>query len=384
MKRHTPLVLGAAFLLLASALSAAPQAPGKGSQASSAARRESAAVVRPKLQTDSDPVRREIESLRVRQARDSGEIAKIIRNQLRAVTRFRNLESDTGTWLGLLALATAFLIAAGNLGLGWHQRKSFAVLEERMLGRLEKLQQALLSGVAAGREAPASQSSDAGQKKIKTDDFTPPVGRAAAADPEGSPSPTGQGDPGHSGTSADAALSIPPGMRHAEIARLLARLRREVPQLSGRFADPELRERFHGELDAPVGARLERLILVSKQGEEQLQKRWLGPDLVTTLDALARFYSEAVEEERQGHANGLARDLRSWLEAFGTACRLEGWFTIDAIDPYMTKFDPRVHHAVAGRDIEGAEGRIIAVKAIGRRDPGNGAVLSKAEVIVGR
>jgi hypothetical protein len=125
----------------------------------------------------------------------------------------------------------------------------------------------------------------------------------------------------------------------------------------------------------------------SEQGEAQLRERWLKPDLVTTLDALARFYSEAVEEGRHGRAaaKSLARELRGWLyDELSPACKAEGWFAIDPIDPYRTAFDSNVHHAVTGRDIAGAAGLIIAIKAIGRRDPRNGAVVHRAEVIVGR
>jgi molecular chaperone GrpE (heat shock protein) len=121
--------------------------------------------------------------------------------------------------------------------------------------------------------------------------------------------------------------------------------------------------------------------------ELQLKERWLEPGLVPALDALARFYSEAVEEGRQGRtvAKNLARKLRAWLyDRFGSACKAEGWFTIDPIDPYKTDFDPQAHHAVADRDAGGATGKIIAVKAIGRRDPKNGIIVHKAEVIVGR
>jgi hypothetical protein len=328
--------------------------------------------------TDAGEVKREIERSWVRQTRDSQEIAKIIRNQLRAVARFQGLEYDLRLGLALSILASSILIAAGALWLGWRQRRSLAALESRILGRLEELQQAVqstvLGGVAAAKESPKTQG--AGVPPPRKEPQT--LGGNIAL-----PLPDAPADPRRD--AGEELPSIPSGMRHSEIARLLAKLRQDGRQLAERFADPELRERFRGELDAPVGARLERLKLISEQGDEQLRQRWLGPDLVTTLDALARFYSEAVEEERHGPGNGLARELRVWLyDSFGPACRTEGWFAIDPIDPYVTKFDPRVHHAVAGRDVDGAEGRIIAIKAIGRRDPRSGAVSHKAEVIVGR
>jgi len=175
--------------------------------------------------------------------------------------------------------------------------------------------------------------------------------------------------------------------RHQRIADLLARLHTEAPRLADGFTDLSLRERFKGEFDAPLSARMERLRTCSEKGEEQLKQRWLGPDLVTTLDALARFYSEAVEEGRHGRntAKGLALELRGWLyDELSPACQAEGWFSIDPIDPYRTTFDPSVHHAITGRDSADAPGKIIAIKAIGRRDPRNGAVIHRAEVIVGR
>lgn len=181
--------------------------------------------------------------------------------------------------------------------------------------------------------------------------------------------------------------AIPAELPHRAVALLLARLRRAVPQLAARFGDPALGERFRGELDAPLRARLDRLLVTAVKGEEELRARWLGPDLVTTLDALASFYSEAIEEERRGRAagDGLSKDLRVWLyDSFGRACRDEGWFAIESIDPYITRFDPRIHHALTGRNAAGAEGKILAVKAIGRRDPKNGTIVHKAEVIVGR
>jgi len=178
-----------------------------------------------------------------------------------------------------------------------------------------------------------------------------------------------------------------PSPSHQKVAKLLTRLRQESPRLAEGFGDSSLQQRFLGEFGAPMGALLDRLRAYSEQGELQVREKWLGHDLVTTLDALARFYSEAVEEGRQGRAaaKGLARKLRAWLyDRFSPACQAEGWFAIDLVDPYRTDFDPDVHRAVADRDVESATGKVIAIKTIGRRDPKSGAVIHKAEVIVGR
>jgi hypothetical protein len=379
MKRYTALVLGTALFLLASALAAQPK--GKASNAGAATHQDTAAAAQRKPQPDGDQAKKGVEQLRIRQGQEVGEIAKVLRNQLRAVTRFNRIESDVWLGLALLTLATSTLIAAGVLWLGWRQRKSLAALEERMLGRLGKLQQEILSTGGGPSPSLTTQSPSPGTREVTAGEL-PAVIESKVAGEEISRHRLGDSE---RTATTEAPPLIPPGIRHPDVARLLAKLRQNSRQLAERFADPELRERFRGELDAPVGARLDRLQIISEQGEEQLRQRWLGPDLVTTLDALARFYSEAVEEERHGPGTGLARELRGWLyDSFGPACRNEGWFAIDPIDPYVTKFDPRVHHAVAGRDVDGAEGRIIAIKAIGRRDPQNGAVVNKAEVIVGR
>jgi len=184
----------------------------------------------------------------------------------------------------------------------------------------------------------------------------------------------------------DEEAPPPPPSRHEKIAALLDRLQQEAPRLAAGFGDSSLRERFLGEYDAPLSAILERL-RISEQAEDPLEDSWLGPDLVPTLNGLARFYSEAVAEGRQGHsaAKDLAVELRAWLyDRFSPACSSESWFSIDPIEPYVTGFDPKFHQAVAGSDVDGAAGKIIAIQAIGRRDPQNGDVIHKAEVIVGR
>jgi hypothetical protein len=189
-----------------------------------------------------------------------------------------------------------------------------------------------------------------------------------------------------SGGSSGKEGPLPP--THQKIAKLLDKLREDAPKLAKDFNDHETRNRFLSDFDeVSLTARLDRLKTCSD--ETELKERWLEPDLMTTLDALARFYSEAVVERRQGHsaAKSLAPKLRVRLyDHFNTACRDEGWFAIDRIDPYKTDYDPQIHRAVdrSGRDVAGAAGKVIAIRAIGRRDPKSGAVIHKAEVIVGR
>jgi hypothetical protein len=388
MNRYAPFVLTSAFIFLDPVWVSAKPPKAAAKPDAVAASQAAAAAAQHQHQEDAARTRREVEQLHTAQMRDAQEIAKVIRNQVRAGAKLHRIERDAWLVLGLLSVAA--LLAGGALGLGWRDRKSVSALEEKMREdlreRLEELQRVIESGLAAAKHDSAAKGSGAGQDKVTGGDLRPVVGTAAGGPAFPSSPPRQEGPaPPKPGTAKEAPPPVPPGTRHPEVASLLAKLRRDAGRLAERFADPDLRERFQGEFDAPLGARLDRLRTVSEQGEDQLRERWLGPDLVTTLDALARFYSEAVEEERRGHGTGLARDLRSWLyDSFGPACRSEGWFAIDPIDPYTTEFDPRAHHAVAGRDVDGAEGRIIAIKSIGRRDPRTGVVMYKAEVIVGR
>jgi hypothetical protein len=189
------------------------------------------------------------------------------------------------------------------------------------------------------------------------------------------------------GISGSHGTEAPPPSptHHEKIAELLAELRKEAHSLAEGFIDISIRDRFLGELGAPLTARLDRLRTYSD--EVQIKERWVEPDLVATLDVLARFFSEAIEEERHKRAGAkhLARKLRGWLyDRFSPACIGESWFAIDPIDPYVTAFDQNIHLAVSGRDVKGAAGKVIAIKAIGRRHPQSGAVIHKAEVIVGR
>ncbi|HYN20584.1 MAG TPA: hypothetical protein VE078_06465 [Thermoanaerobaculia bacterium] len=375
MKRSASLGLGTAlFLLLTASASAQPTPPTP-----TAGEQEPAAVDQRQLQESAGQVRQDVEKL-LRQLQATASVAQIetvLENQ-------RRLETLAVTALGLLALTA--LLASTGLVLALQQRKAVLALAK------EKEAEKELAG--AGGESPGTPAADTGSGESAASDLRT-SSETGAATTGGDPVLAAQ-DTGHLATAPEAELVshaaddeelpwLPPGMRHRDIALLLARLRREAPRLAERFADGELRKRFRGELDAPVHARLNRLIALSEKGDELLRERWLGPDLVTTLDALACFYSEAVAEERNGHDTGLARDLRGWLyDSFGPVCRSEGWFAIDTVDPYKTRFDPQVHHAVAGRDVDGAEGQVIAVKAIGRRDATTGAVKHRAEVIVGR
>ncbi len=172
-----------------------------------------------------------------------------------------------------------------------------------------------------------------------------------------------------------------------QVAELLEVLYREAPRLADQFLDRELREGFRGEFGAPLKAKIERLAIAAGQGEDELRRHWLNQDLVTALDALSRFYSEAASEGQRGSAAGraLAARLRALLyESLSGACQRTGWFVIDPVEPYQTPFDPRVHQAVAGADVAGASGLVVGIKSAGLRDVRGGAIQHRAEVIVGR
>ncbi len=374
MKHSVCLGLGTALFLLVSTFAAAqparsgPPAPdATNAAAAPAAAEDPASAAQRKLQQDVNQARQRVEKLmRQLQTASAAQVETVLDNQ-------RRLEALAGTALGLLALTV--LLSSAGLVLALQQRRALQSLAREERGR--------------GAEIPAAPASeaDAGPGKGASGDLpsTPGSGAATAG---GDPAPPAQDTGQLAAVSEDeeeTLSSLPPGMRHREVALLLAGLCREAPRLAERFASSELRKQFRGELDAPVHARLDRLIALSEQDDGLLQERWLGPDLVTTLDALARFYSAAVVEERNGHGAGLARDLHRWLyDAFGAACRDEGWFAIDPIEPYKTKFNPQIHCAVGGRDVDGAKGQIIAIRAIGQRDARTDAVKHPAEVIVGR
>lgn len=286
------------------------------------------------------------------------------------------LEDTAIVAFGLLLLCTA--LASGTLLISLRQRRLLLSLESRTGGLKEALEDFRKSFGSAGLGSPRGQASlgtGGGAMAEQILSITPPV----------LPSVPDLAPAGGAFTSGDREEYSLQAWRHQGVYDLLNRLHREAPRLAAKFSDPELHERFQREFDAPLEARVVRLKTFSVEGEESLRQRWLGPDLIATLDSLARFYSEAVEEERRGRASGLALELWSWLyEYFGSACRSEGWFAIDPVEPYRTTFDPKVHHAIAGRDTEGAQGLIVALKGIGRRDAKTGTLVQKAEVIVGR
>jgi molecular chaperone GrpE (heat shock protein) len=379
MRRSTPRNLGTAFLLLlAFTVPAFAADKGKGTEVKTPPTQTN---TQPKLQDDIAQLSEQVDDLQASVKKieeDMKTVEELRGDQQQLATRLEHLEKQSSMALVLLGL-TAFF-AAGALLLGLLQLRTVRALERRV-GEVRERPGDLSFGSSPGEALEGAQAK-APEKRADL-----PLGGSVQlpARPAARTQPSSKDDSSRPELRRGEAVPPPPASPHQKIARLLAQLQKEAPSLAEDFGDLDTRERFLGELGAPLSARLDRL--KSYQDEAQLKERWLGPDLVTTLDALARFYSEALEEGRQGRAaaKSLARDLRRWLyEDFSSACRSEGWFAIDPVDPYKTEFDPHVHHAVAGRDVDGASGMILAIKAIGRRDPKNGAVIRKAEVIVGR
>ena len=172
---------------------------------------------------------------------------------------------------------------------------------------------------------------------------------------------------------------------HGQIGVLLMELRQEAPALAPQFVSDDVRSEFLEHVSDLVNSRLQRFVGAAEGGD--VFNRWVLPDLVPTLDALAQFHSLAEEEFRSGASVGtaLTDSLRTHLyDRLGPQCAAEGWFQIQVIAPFEEDFDPQRHHALDGRDVEGATGKVVSVRRIGRLHASTGRVEFKAQVVVGR
>jgi hypothetical protein len=177
------------------------------------------------------------------------------------------------------------------------------------------------------------------------------------------------------------------GLPHAAVGRTLSQLHRALPDLAGRLPDPRQQERILRDLDGLLKARIERFKQASRKGDAYLKEHWIEQDLVTTLNTLAQWLSSTMEERYRGRRGNrvLEEELQRWLyERLAPVCKDAGWFKVEPILPFTTRFDPKIHYSVGSVELEGADDLIVTVKAIGRRDPQQGFVTHKAEVIVGR
>ncbi len=174
---------------------------------------------------------------------------------------------------------------------------------------------------------------------------------------------------------------------HGDVGLLLLELHRDAPQLAEKFSDPKKREQFLADFDEPLMARLQRFVTAMEQGREVVRERWLEPDLIATLNALARYQSDAIMDAfRHRPARSLAEELGQLLyERFAEVCLREGWFEIVPVSPYATDFDGDLHRALDGREVgHDWRGKVLFVHSIGRRDPEHGGIIHKAEVTMGR
>ncbi|HSK79786.1 MAG TPA: hypothetical protein VLQ45_25250 [Thermoanaerobaculia bacterium] len=174
---------------------------------------------------------------------------------------------------------------------------------------------------------------------------------------------------------------------HAAVGRTLSQLHRALPALARSISDPRQQDRFFAELDLPLKARIGRFKDATRRGDAYLKEHWIEQDLVTTLNTLSQMLSSVIEERFRGRRGNrqLEEELSRWLyERLAPVCREEGWFVVESILPFTTRFDPKIHHSVGSVALDGADNLIVTIKAIGRRDVGRGFVTHKAEVIVGR
>jgi hypothetical protein len=177
------------------------------------------------------------------------------------------------------------------------------------------------------------------------------------------------------------------GLPHAAVGRTLRQFHRALPDLARKIPDPRRMERFLADFQAPLEGRIERFKEASRLGDDYLKEHWIEQDLVTTLNILAQWLSSVIEERKRGRRGNqiLEEELLRWLyERLAQACRDEGWFTVEPILPFTTRFDPKIHYSVGSVALEGAANLVVTIKAVGRRDLRQNYVTQKAEVIVGR
>ncbi|MDP9120000.1 MAG: hypothetical protein M3O15_01310, partial [Acidobacteriota bacterium] len=322
MKIPVPPLLAASLHLLLSAFLSAQGVPSQPVMKAKADAAKEATTAQQKLQENAAQTRRGVETwlpLLGRRADPSPGIEKILRDQSRLATQLRRVEATTGWTSGLLVLAV--ILSAGGLLLGLRQRSSLMVLEQRLESLLETLGPWTLPNqrsASAKENCPLTPVASSSAVEIPQPSPSPRVsatevmarGGGPALRQEGTaglplapaaePAVAGAGDFGFPTSEGDAEASPPLPFRHRKVAALLVNLRMAAPRLASSFGDPAIRERFQGEFDAPLDARLGRLRAVSEHAEGRSSEHWVVSDLVPTLDALARFYSEAVEEERAG------------------------------------------------------------------------------------
>lgn len=303
-----------------------------------------------------------------------------------------------------LAIAiVALLLAAGALVMSIQQRKRF----QSLLDTVRRIEEAPTpvrpEPPAPGPrpEPPAPRLDEAAETAAKVEPGTEPLEpsteplepsaerprppdpspapRQPEPKPEPSPAPTP--DPAWQAW-LDKLRTLP----HGAVAALLGEVLQHSRHLARGFADPAQRGAFQDELGEGFQRRLTRF-QQHAHSPETFVERWVEPDLITALDLLARFQSQAAAEARDGHAP--AAQLAAWLagalyDQLGPACEAEGWFALERIEPFRTAFDPQRHKGIDGRAVAGARGLVVEVERVGRLHAFDGYPLDKAHVVVGR
>ena len=162
------------------------------------------------------------------------------------------------------------------------------------------------------------------------------------------------------------------GLPHGEVGVALGELLM-LSEVIAKALPDEDGAAFRAEVPSAVKARLDRFQVAGQR--PGIRERWVEPDLLPTLDLLARWLTRARGTDAEVH---LARILFDDLDA---ACASEGWFGIDRLELGVTPFAPTRHRAV--ERTEGPENTVVTLLRPGRTDPAEGWCKVLAEVGVG-
>ncbi|MDP2341429.1 MAG: hypothetical protein Q8O67_10745 [Deltaproteobacteria bacterium] len=172
---------------------------------------------------------------------------------------------------------------------------------------------------------------------------------------------------------------------HGDVVAALGRVHRDSEELSAGLLDPAVRAAFVNEMDGVLRERLVRFTERSRDEPALFFSRWIEPDLIPTLDALARFSSAAAVDRAQPASAALQKKLDDVLYVeLDAACRAQGWFGLERVTAFETRFDPALHRAAGGRDLPAAAGVVVEVREVGRLSIDGRERVSKASVFVGR
>ncbi len=323
--------------------------------------------------------------------------------------------------IALVLASIAVLLAAGALAMTIQNKKQFTPLLHSVRRLEESPAQAPAAEPAepvavATPPEPAPQEPERSPTSLDsprpdrrelgsaTEEDRQPPARTPDPEPAASPSPPAPLPEGEGGekqaarpepTKADpppvdpkwsAWLDTLRSLPHGAVAALLGEVLQHSKHLARGFASAEQREAFTMDVGQGFHRRLTHFQQCAHDPSTFVE-RWVEPDLITALDLLARFHSQAAADARDGHAP--AAQLAAWLggalyDQLGPACQAEGWFALERIAPFETPFDPALHKGIDGRAVAGARGLVVEVERVGRLHPVDGYPTDKAHVVVGR